>query len=61
MAEQGKMRLTLVTLGVTLASVAVVSNAFYQKKQFYPSIVFLTKSNPSVAVRMIFITVYCGY
>lgn len=50
MSEQGKMRLTLVTLGVTLASVAVVGNAFYQKKQFYPSIVFLTKSNPSVAV-----------
>ncbi|XP_066923842.1 E3 ubiquitin-protein ligase synoviolin B-like [Clytia hemisphaerica] len=45
-----KMRLTLVTLGTTLASLAVVGNAFYQKKQFYPSIVFLTKSSPSIAV-----------
>ena len=45
-----KMRLTLITLGTTLVSMAVVGNAFYQKQQFYPSIVFLTKSSPSVAV-----------
>ena len=49
-----KMRLTLITLGTTLVSLAVVGNAFYQKQQFYPSIVFLTKSSPSVAVKIFF-------
>lgn len=28
----------------------VVANAYYQKKQFYPSVVYITKSNPSMAV-----------
>ena len=44
------MRVTLVTLGTTISTMAVIANAFYQKKQFYPSIVYLTKSNPSIAV-----------
>lgn len=30
---------------------AVVTNAFYTKKQFYPSVVYLTKSSTSLAVR----------
>jgi len=50
MSYNNKMRLTLITLGSTLATTAVILNAFYQKKQFYPSIVYLTKSNPSIAV-----------
>ena len=29
---------------------AVVANAYYQKHQFYPSVVYLTKSSPSMAV-----------
>ncbi len=29
---------------------AVVTNAFYTKKQFYPSVVYLTKSSTSLAV-----------
>ncbi|KFD50730.1 hypothetical protein M514_08386 [Trichuris suis] len=29
---------------------AVLANAFYQRRQFYPSMVYLTKSNPSMAV-----------
>ncbi|KAK7104456.1 E3 ubiquitin-protein ligase synoviolin A-like isoform X1 [Littorina saxatilis] len=29
---------------------AVIANAYYQKKQFYPSVVYITKSNPSMAV-----------
>ncbi|KAK7870929.1 hypothetical protein R5R35_012152 [Gryllus longicercus] len=29
---------------------AVIGNAYYQKKQFYPSVVYITKSNPSMAV-----------
>ncbi|KAK3866740.1 hypothetical protein Pcinc_027747 [Petrolisthes cinctipes] len=39
--------------GLTMASVAltaaVVGNAYYQKRQFYPSVVYITKSNPSMA------------
>ncbi|XP_012263039.2 E3 ubiquitin-protein ligase synoviolin A isoform X2 [Athalia rosae] len=42
------------TVGITLFSVAltcaVIGNAYYQKKQFYPSVVYITKSNPSMAV-----------
>ncbi|XP_023245500.1 E3 ubiquitin-protein ligase synoviolin B-like isoform X2 [Copidosoma floridanum] len=40
--------------GIALISVAltcaVIGNAYYQKKQFYPSVVYITKSNPSMAV-----------
>ena len=32
------------------ATAVVIGKAFYQKKQFYPSIVHLTKSNSSMAV-----------
>ncbi|XP_024938867.1 E3 ubiquitin-protein ligase synoviolin isoform X1 [Cephus cinctus] len=39
--------------GITLISIAltcaVIGNAYYQKKQFYPSVVYITKSNPSMA------------
>uniref|UniRef100_A0A6B2E831 RING-type E3 ubiquitin transferase n=1 Tax=Phlebotomus kandelakii TaxID=1109342 RepID=A0A6B2E831_9DIPT len=38
---------SLVTLGL---SAAVIGNAYFQKKQFYPSVVYITKSNPSMAV-----------
>lgn len=41
-------------LGLSVISIlltsAVVGNAYYQKKQFYPSVVYITKSNPSMAV-----------
>lgn len=47
------------SLGITLISLAltciVIGNAYYQKKQFYPSVVYITKSNPSMAVRMFII------
>lgn len=33
-----------------LLTFGVVINAFYHKKQFYPSVVYLTKSNSSMAV-----------
>ena len=42
----------IASLSVLLTS-AVIGNAFYQKKQFYPSVVYLTKSNASLAVRML--------
>ena len=42
--------------GLAMASLAltavVVGNAYYQKKQFYPSVVYITKSNPSMAVSL---------
>ncbi|KRT83584.1 hypothetical protein AMK59_4697, partial [Oryctes borbonicus] len=44
-------------LGISFISIAlttiVIANAYYQKKQFYPSVVYITKSNPSMAV------IYC--
>lgn len=44
------MRAASITfLSLALTS-AVVGNAFYHKKQFYPSVVYITKSNPSMAV-----------
>ncbi|KAK6621529.1 hypothetical protein RUM44_001336 [Polyplax serrata] len=51
-------------LGITFISLAlttaVIGNAYYRKKQFYPSVVYITKSNPSMAVIYIqaFILVY---
>lgn len=40
--------------GISVISLAltglVIGNAYYQKKQFYPSVVYITKSNPSMAV-----------
>ncbi|XP_071794706.1 E3 ubiquitin-protein ligase synoviolin B-like isoform X2 [Asterias amurensis] len=39
--------LTAASFGLTAS---VVGHAFFQKKQFYPSVVYLTKSNPSMAV-----------
>ncbi len=36
-----------------LLTFAVVTNAFYTKKQFYPSVVYLTKSSTSLAVNFL--------
>ncbi|XP_064484107.1 E3 ubiquitin-protein ligase synoviolin-like [Ornithodoros turicata] len=44
------MRAFLLTLGSVVMTTAVIGNAYYQKKQFYPSVVYLTKSNPSMAI-----------
>lgn len=38
--------LTMASLALTAA---VLGNAYYQKRQFYPSVVYITKSNPSMA------------
>lgn len=40
----------LVALSSTFLTLVVVSNAFYQKKQFYPSVVYLVRSSPSMGV-----------
>ena len=47
---KGKMKSFLMTMGSVALSLGVVANAYYQKKQFYPSVVYITKSNPSMAV-----------
>nr|CAG4647790.1 EOG090X03TK [Moina brachiata]SVE92929.1 EOG090X03TK [Moina brachiata] len=47
------MRIELVILGSLILSTSVVGNAYFQKKQFYPSVVHITKSNPSMMVMYI--------
>lgn len=45
-----EMKSFLLTCGSFALTASVVGNAFYQKQQFYPSVVYITKSNPSMAV-----------
>lgn len=45
-----KMRGVLFTLGSFAITGAVVGNAWLQKKQFFPTVVYLTKSSPCMAV-----------
>uniref|UniRef100_A0A0R3RH88 RING-type E3 ubiquitin transferase n=1 Tax=Elaeophora elaphi TaxID=1147741 RepID=A0A0R3RH88_9BILA len=40
----------LLTLASVILTSLTVGNAFFQKKQFYPSVVYITKSSPSMAV-----------
>lgn len=47
-----KMKAILATAISLALTTVVIGNAYYQKKQFYPSIVYLTNSNPSMAVSM---------
>ncbi|XP_062620713.1 E3 ubiquitin-protein ligase synoviolin-like, partial [Saccostrea cucullata] len=44
------MKTFLVTGLSFVLSGFVIGNAYYQKKQFYPSVVYITKSNPSMAM-----------
>ena len=44
------MRSALLTGVSLLMTAAVIGNAYYQRQQFYPSVVYITKSNPSMAV-----------
>ncbi|XP_017073368.1 E3 ubiquitin-protein ligase HRD1 isoform X2 [Drosophila eugracilis] len=43
------MQLLISSVCMALTS-AVIGNAYYQKQQFYPAVVFITKSNASMAV-----------
>lgn len=45
-----KMRGALLTAGSFFLTGAVVTNAWIQKKQFFPTVVYLTKSSPCMAV-----------
>ena len=47
------MKALIVTITSMILTLSVIFNAYYQKKQFYPSVVYITKSNPSIAV------IYC--
>lgn len=49
-AAAAKMTSTTATVISLILSSCVIANAFRQKKQFYPSIVYICKSNPSMAV-----------
>lgn len=44
------MRSILIFLVSAVLSAGVIANAVIQKKQFYPSVVYISKSNPSMAV-----------
>ena len=43
-----------------MLTAVVIGNAFQQKKQFYPAVVYLTKSNPSLAVSILFSMIFCA-
>ena len=45
------MNMWIATLVTTLFSALVVSNAYFKKKQFYPTVVYLVNSNRSLGVR----------
>ena len=44
--------LSITVLRLVLTTV-VIGNAYYQKKQFFPTVIYITKSNPSMAVSTI--------
>lgn len=47
------MRSILIFLVSAVLSAGVIANAVVQKKQFYPSVVYISKSNPSMAVSLL--------
>ena len=47
-----KMRQYVLVSALSALSVSVIANAFYQKEQFYPAVIYLQKSNPSLAVSL---------
>lgn len=50
-AESKMVRAALVTATSLALTGAVVAHAYLLKNQFYPTVVYLTKSSPSMAVR----------
>lgn len=44
------MKVLALTAASFLSTSAVVGHAFYRNKQFYPAMVYLVKSSPSMAV-----------
>lgn len=52
-AESKMVRAALVTATSLALTGAVVAHAYFLKHQFYPTVVYLTKSSPSMAVRAV--------
>jgi hypothetical protein len=48
------VRAVLVTATSLVLTGAVVAHAYFLKHQFYPTVVYLTKSSPSMAVSLVF-------
>ena len=46
----GRFRSLLMTMASLALTTLVVCNAWYQRQQFYPSVVYITKSNPRYAL-----------
>uniref|UniRef100_A0A4W3HDE5 Synovial apoptosis inhibitor 1, synoviolin n=1 Tax=Callorhinchus milii TaxID=7868 RepID=A0A4W3HDE5_CALMI len=44
------VRSTMVTAASLVLTMAVITHAYYLKHQFYPTVVYLTKSSPSMAI-----------
>ena len=44
------MRAAVLTGASVVLTAMVLANAWSQRQQFYPSVVYITKSNPSMAV-----------
>ncbi len=49
-----RFRSVLLTFGSFVLTALVVVNAWFQRQQFYPSVVYITKSNPRCVVRYAF-------
>ncbi len=45
-----EMRMLFLTLSTMVVSVAVVMNAYTKKRQFYPTMIYLTKSTRMMSV-----------
>ena len=45
-----RMRAAMMTAASLALTMTVLGNAWSQRQQFYPSVVYITKSNPSMAV-----------
>lgn len=53
------VRAALVTATSLALTGAVVAHAYYLKHQFYPTVVYLTKSSPSMAVSASMPSAFC--
>lgn len=48
--EMARISTLMIAASTLILTAATIGNAFHQKKQFYPSVVYITKSSPSMAV-----------
>ena len=50
----GRFRSLLMTMASLALTTLVVCNAWYQRQQFYPSVVYITKSNPRLGIHILY-------